>query len=173
MAGKNNSGLEVTLPSDRDIQMTRIYDGPPRLVFEAFTRPELVRQWWCCVEGYTMTVCDIDLRVGGSYRFAMVGPDGVEHAFRGVYQEIEPGTRLVHTEIYEMYPDAGSAIVSTFEERFGQTFYKSLTTYPSKQVRDMVLESGMEHGVRLGFDRLEQVVRAMTPGQTTAAGGAA
>lgn len=174
MAGKTNrSGLEVTLPSDREILMTRIFDAPPHLVFEAFTRPELVRQWWCCVEGFTMTVCDIDLRIGGRYRFAMVGPDGVEHAFRGVYKEIAPGKRLVHTETYEMFPDAESLITSTFDDRFGQTLYASVSAYPSTEVRDMVIKSGMEEGVRLGFDRLEEVVRAMSGRVRAAAGGAA
>lgn len=168
MATTNDRGLQVTTPSDCEIVMTRTFDAPRHLVFDAFTRPEHVRRWWCCMEGFTMTVCEIDLRVGGRYRYAMVGPDGVEHAFHGVFSEIVPGRRFVHTEIYEMYPDAGSVITETFEDRAHQTFYRSVSVYPSLEVRDIVLQSGMEEGVRIGFDRLEQVARELADGDRSA-----
>ena len=105
MSEKRGSGkLEITLPSDTEILMTRVFAAPRRLVFEAMTKAEYVRRWWCCMEGFTMTVCEIDLRVGGRYRYVTDGPRG-EVAFNGVYHEIVPPERIVHSEFFEPHPD--------------------------------------------------------------------
>src|SRR5690349_11338602 len=99
MVGKSSGKLKVTLPSDKEILLSREFDAPRHLVFETMTKPEYVSRWWCCMDGYRMTVCDIDLRVGGKWRFAMVGPGGNEVAFRGEYREIVVPERIVQTEI--------------------------------------------------------------------------
>jgi uncharacterized protein YndB with AHSA1/START domain len=166
MAKNRGSGtLEITLPSDTEILMTRMLDAPPRLVFEAMTRPEHVRRWWCCMDGFTMTVCEIDLRVGGSWRYVIVGPPG-EVAFHGVYQEIAPPERLVHSELLEPHPDA-LIVTITLEDRDGKTCYRSLSRAVSKEQRDAVLSSGMEVGAELALDRMEEVAQSLESGRAT------
>src|SRR5262245_66348416 len=105
MPRKGSGKLEVTLPSDKEILLKRVFDAPRHLVFEAMSKPEHVRRWWCCGEGFSMPVCEIDLRVGGKYRYVMRSPEGSEFAFNGVYREIAAPGRVVHTEIFEPYPD--------------------------------------------------------------------
>ena len=166
MAKNRGSGtLEITLPSDTEILMTRVLDAPPRLVFEAMTRPEHVRRWWCCMDGFTMTVCEIDLRVGGRWRYVIVGPHG-EVAFHGVYQEIAPPERLVHSELLEPHPD-GLVVTITLEDRDGKTYYRSLSRAVSKEQRDVVLSSGMEVGAELALDRMEEVAQSLEPERAT------
>jgi uncharacterized protein YndB with AHSA1/START domain len=160
MSEKRGSGqLKITLPSDTEILMTRVFDAPRRLVFEAMTKAEYVRRWWCCMEGFTMTVCEIDLRVGGRYRYAMVGPHG-EVAFNGVYHEIVAPERIVHSEFFEPHPD-GLMVTTTFEERDGKTYYQSLLRAVSKEMRDGVIASGMEGGADLALDHLERVAQSL------------
>jgi uncharacterized protein YndB with AHSA1/START domain len=158
----NSETFTVTTPSDREIVFTRLFDAPRRLVFEAMTRPEHVRRWWGILDDrYSVVVCDIDLRPGGSWRFVGRGPTG-DVAFRGVYREIDPPERLVHTEIYEPYPDVESVITTVFTEEGGKTRLTAVCVYPSVEVRDMVLKTGMEKGAAISYDRLEEVAMELS-----------
>ena len=157
---KGSGKLKVTLPSDTEILMTRVFDAPKRLVFEAMTRVEHVRRWWCCMDGFTMTVCEIDLRVGGRYRYVMDGPNG-EVGFNGVYKEIAAPDRLVHTEVFEPFPNAASVVTITLEERDGKTHYTARTQHQSKTFRDAEISSGMEVGADIALDRMEEVAQAL------------
>jgi len=158
----NSDTFKVTTPSDREITLTRLFDAPRHLVFEAMTKPEHVRRWWGSLDHrYVVTVCDIDLRVGGKWRFVGEGPKG-GYAFRGVYREIAPPERLVYTEIYEPYEGAGESVVTqVLAEEGGKTRMTVTASYPSKDVRDMVLKTGMEHGAAISYDNLEQVAREL------------
>jgi uncharacterized protein YndB with AHSA1/START domain len=157
---RGSGKLKVTLPSDTEILLTREFDAPRRLVFEAMTKPEYVRRWWCCMDGFTMPVCEIDLRVGGRYRYVMLGPDG-EIGFNGVYREIVAPERLVHTEVFEPFPDASAMITVTLEERGGKTYYQSRSVHQSKTNRDMEISSGMEVGADIALDRMEAIAREL------------
>jgi uncharacterized protein YndB with AHSA1/START domain len=166
MAKNRGSGkLEITLPSDLEILMTRTLDAPRRLVFEAMTRPEHVRRWWCCMDGFTMPVCEMDVRVGGRWRYVIVGPPG-EVAFHGVYQEIAPPERLVHSEFLEPHPD-GLIVTITLDERDGKTYYQSRSLAVSKEQRDAVIASGMEVGADLALDRMQEVALSLESGYAT------
>jgi uncharacterized protein YndB with AHSA1/START domain len=154
---------KVTLPSDRQILITREFDAPKELVWKAWTTPELVRRWWHANRG-EMTVCEMDLRVGGSWRYAMVTPDGVEVGFHGEYREIEPFERLVSTEAYEGIPDADAhAAVDTLTlaEIGDHTLMTVLVEHPTMEGRDMHVESGMEDGMQDAMDLLEETVAAL------------
>lgn len=154
----NRDSFAVTTPSDREIRMTRLFDAPRRLVFEAMTQPEHVKQWWGRLgEGYSVPVCEIDLRVGGVWRFVNRHPHG-EAAFHGEYQEISPPGRLVFTEIFEEFPDAVSVVTAEFTEEGGKTRLTATVRYPTPEVRDMVLGSGMTAGAGISYDRLEELV---------------
>lgn len=154
----NSATFEVSTPSDRDIRMTRLFDAPRELVFEAMTRPEHIRRWWGCLgEGYSVPVCEVDLRVGGTWRFVNRHPQG-EAGFHGVYKEITPPERLVFTEIYDPFPDAESVVTSTFAEENGKTRLTVTATYPAQDVRDAVVASGMAKGAAISYDRLEDLV---------------
>ena len=149
----------VTLPADRQILIVREFDAPKHLVYEAWTTPELVRQWWCGERG-EMTVADIDLRVGGKWRYAMVANAGFEVAFHGEYREIVPNERLVSTEAYEGIPDPdGNASLNTLTltEVDGRTTLAVLVEHKSQEGRDAHINSGMEGGMQESMDRLEQV----------------
>jgi uncharacterized protein YndB with AHSA1/START domain len=151
----------VTLPTDEQILITREFDAPKGLVFKAWTTPELVRRWWHANRG-EMTVCEIDLRVGGTWRSVTVAPDGFEVAFHGEYREVVPNERLVATEIYEGAwqpgePEQGTLNTTTFAEKDGGTTLTILVEAPSKELRDAIIESGMEAGLQDALDLLEQV----------------
>jgi uncharacterized protein YndB with AHSA1/START domain len=157
----NSGTFQSSTPSDREIRLTRLLDAPRRLVFEAMTKPEHVRRWWGILsEEYSVTVCEIDLRPGGAWRFVGRGPRG-EHAFHGVYREVAPPDRLVFTEIYDPFPDAESIVTSVFTEENGKTRLTVTALYPSVEVRDSVLKSGMERGAAISYDRLEDLVREL------------
>jgi uncharacterized protein YndB with AHSA1/START domain len=151
---------EVTLPADTQILITREFDAPKELVWKAWTTPELVRQWWHANRG-EVTVSEIDLRVGGKWRSVMITTEGaMEIGFHGEYREVEPYDRLVSTEAYEGIPDPDeNATVNTvtFEETDGRTLVTVLVDAPSKEVRDAIIESGMEAGMQDAYDLLEQV----------------
>jgi uncharacterized protein YndB with AHSA1/START domain len=147
----------VTLPADDHILITREFDAPKHLVYKAWTTPELVSRWWSGKRGQ-MKVAEIDLRVGGQWRYAMDAQGGFEVAFHGEYQEIVENERLVYTEVFEGAPEAGATVnVVTFTEVDGQTLLEALTKCPSKEVRDLIIDSGMEVGVQEGMDLLEQI----------------
>jgi uncharacterized protein YndB with AHSA1/START domain len=148
----------VTLPTDEEILITREFDAPRHLVFKAWTTPELVKGWWNAKRG-EMTIAEIDLRVGGRWRYVMVTDDGFEVAFHGEYREIVPNERIVSTEVYEGVPEAaeGTLNTATFTEEDGRTTLTVLVQAPSKEMRDAIIDSGMEAGMQDAMDLLEQV----------------
>jgi uncharacterized protein YndB with AHSA1/START domain len=148
---------KLTLPSDTEILVVREFAAPRHLVYKAWTTPELVRRWWAGRRGQ-MDVAEIDLRVGGAWRYAMTATGGYEVAFHGEFREIVPNERLVYTEIYEGAPEGGAALnLITFTEEAGRTTVEMLTRVDSKQVRDLIIDSGMEGGMQEGMDLLEEV----------------
>lgn len=155
---KNRESFEVSTLSDTEIRMTRLFDAPRALMFEAMTRPEHVRRWWGNLgEGYSVPVCEIDFRLGGKWRFVNRHPKG-EAAFHGEYLEIDPPGRVVFTEIFEAFPDTVSTVTSVLSEEYTKTRLTVTVQYPSLQVRDMVLGSGMAKGAGISYDRLEDLL---------------
>ena len=156
---KNTGDLKVTAPTDREIAMTRVFNAPRRMVFDALTKPELVNQRLLGPPGWTMPVCEIDLRVGGAYRYVWRHADGREMGMGGVYREIVPQERLLCTELFDeaWYPGE-SLITTTLVEQSGRTTLTSTILYISREARDGVLKSGMERGVAASYDRLEQIL---------------
>src|SRR5689334_17772379 len=152
----SNRSAEVTLPGDTQILIKREFDTPKELVYKAYTTPELVRRWWHAGRG-EMTVCDIDLRVGGSWRFVMEAPNFGEVAFHGEYREVVPNERIVSTEVYEPFPDSPALDTLTLTEDDGRTTLTILVEHTTKQARDMHVESGMEDGLQDALDLLERV----------------
>jgi uncharacterized protein YndB with AHSA1/START domain len=161
MTPRGSGKLRVTLPSDKEIVLERVFEAPRDLVFAAMTRPEYVRRWWCCMEGFTMPICEIDLRVGGSYRYVMIAPDGSEVGFRGVYREIVAPERIVHTEIFEPFPEEETVCTLTLAEDNGRTLYRCRVVHATTAGRDAHIASGMEGGANVAFDRLEEVARGI------------
>jgi len=153
---RNTGTLKVTTPSDREIAMTRVFDAPRTLVFDAFTKPELLKRWFG-PRGWTLVVCEIDHTVGGSFRFVLRGPDGTEMGMRGVYREIVRPERSVHMESFDDYPGK-SQVTAVFTEQNGKTTLVATVLYPSQQVRDAVIQSGMEHGAAESYDRLAELL---------------
>jgi uncharacterized protein YndB with AHSA1/START domain len=158
--GKKDTGkLQVTTPSEREIALVRTFDAPRRLVFDAWTKPDLVKQWLGVFGGWSFAVCEIDLRVGGKYRYVWRGPDGAEMGMGGVYREIVSPERIVCTEKFDETWYAGDAVDTTvFVERSGKTTVTTTVRYASKEVRDGVLKSPMEGGVAKSYDKLAQVL---------------
>jgi uncharacterized protein YndB with AHSA1/START domain len=158
---KNSGSFNVTKPSEQEIQLTRLFDAPMQLVFEAMTKPEHVKQWWGRLgEGYSVPVCEIDLRPGGKWRFVNRHPKG-DAVFYGEYREISPPNRMVHTEIFEPFPDAVSVVTTVLSEEGGKTRLTATVRYPSKEVREMVVESGMSRGAGISYDRLEDLLATL------------
>ena len=156
MALTRSGTAVVTLPTDTQILITREFAAPKRLVYKAWTTPELIRRWWHAKRG-EMTVADVDLRVGGTWRYVMNTPDGFEVAFHGEYREIVPNERIVSTEVYEGMPDAEAVDTTTFAEEDGRTILTILVQHTSKAHRDAHIESGMEDGLQDALDLLEEV----------------
>ena len=159
MPATNEPGsTTVAMPSDREVVITRVVDAPRRLVFEAWTKPEHVPHWLTGPEGWTMPVCEIDLRVGGTWRFLLRGPDGAEMQLTGVYKEITPPSKLVSTSSSGApWPDTLDTL--TLSEENGRTTITQSILYPSKAARDAALETGMKEGMAIGLDRLERYLR--------------
>ena len=154
----NKDSFKVTTPSTEEIRMTRLFDAPRQLVFEAMSKPEHVKRWWGCLgEGYSVPVCEIDLRVGGKWRFVNRHPKG-EAEFYGEYREINPPSRIVFTEIFAEFPDVVSVVTTDLTEEGGKTRMTATVRYPSAEVRDMVLGTGMAGGAAISYDRLEDLV---------------
>jgi uncharacterized protein YndB with AHSA1/START domain len=156
MAEKRSSHkLAVTTPSDLELCMTRVFDAPRKLVFDAWTNPKHVPHWLLGPEGWTMPVCEIDLRVGGTWHFVWRKSDGIEVAMSGVYREVVPPERVVNTERWGPdWPETINTLVLTEEN--GRTTVALTTLYPSKEARDAALKTGMEKGVAISFDRLDE-----------------
>ena len=149
---------KVTLPADEEILITREFDAPRHLVYRAWTTPELVMRWWSGHRG-EMKIADIDLRVGGMWRYVMIARGGFEVAFHGEYREIVPDERIVTTEVYEGMPEVGEPAIDTvtFSEAGGRTTLELLMRVSSKEIRDMILETGMEVGMQEQMDVLEEL----------------
>ena len=152
---KNTGTLKVTLPSDNEIVLTRVFDAPRQLVYDAFSKPELLKRWFG-PRGWSLSVCEVDLRVGGGFRFVLRGPDGQEMGMRGVYKELQPPERSVHMESFDDFPGE-SQVTGVFTEQYGRTTLTATVQYPSKEVRDAVLKSGMEHGAAESYDKLAEL----------------
>ena len=155
--------LKVTMPSDREIAMTRVFDAPRTLVFDAHTKPELVRRWLLGPPGWSMPVCEIDLRVGGKYRWVWRNDkDGTTMGMGGVYREIVAPERLVTTEQFDeaWYPGEGLNTLVLLEQR-GRTTLTQTMRYQSREARDAVLKAGMEQGVEASYDRLVELLASM------------
>lgn len=149
---KNTGTLQVTMPTDREIVLTRVFEAPRSLVFDAFSKPELLKRWFG-PHGWSLAVCEVDLRVGGGFRFVLEGPNGNKMGMRGVYREIAPPERSVHMESYDDYPGE-SQVTSVLAETDGKTTLTVTVLYPSAEIRDIVAKSGMEHGAAESYDKL-------------------
>ena len=161
MAAVSSGTATVTLPTDEQILITREFDAPKHLVYKAWTTPELVKRWWSGRRG-TVTLAEIDLRVGGQWRYVMEAEGGFEVAFHGEFREIVENERLVNTEIYEMpgaplAPEDEPVNIITFTEEDGRTTLSVLMQTSSKELRDMIVDSGMETGMQESMDALEEV----------------
>src|SRR5687768_16510265 len=169
---KNTGALKVTTPSDHEIAMTRAFDAPRKLVFDAFTKPELIKRWLLGPPGWSMPVCEVDLKVGGMYRYVWrKDDDRTEMGIGGVYREIAAPERIVHTERFDdpWYP--GEALVTTvFAEKGARTTVTQTMLLESREARDGVLASGMESGVAVSYDRLAELL-ASPEVQSTERGG--
>jgi len=161
---KATSTLQLTTPSEREIAMTRVFDAPRTLVFEAHTKPELVRRWLLGPPGWSMPVCEIDLRVGGKYRYVWRHDrDGTMMGMGGVYREIQAPERLVATEKFDESWYPGEAVDTiVLIEQGGRTTLTQTMLYESREARDAVLKSPMEQGVAAGYDRLADLLQTLT-----------
>ena len=158
---KHSAPVTVTARGDREIVLTRVFDAPRRLVFEALGKPELLPRWLLGPPGWSMVVCENDLKVGGGFRHVWRGPDGKEMAMRGVYREVVPPERIVRTETFEFGRDAQSGeqvgtLVLT--EKAGKTLLTLTVLYPSKEARDGAVAAGMDRGLGAGYDRLDELL---------------
>lgn len=163
----NTGTLAVTLPSDCEIVLTRVFRAPRALVYDAFSKPEILKKWFG-PRGWSLTKCDVDARVGGGFCFVLKGPEEPELRMRGVYRELSPPERSVHSESFDGY--AGESLVTAvFTESGGTTTMVATILYPSKEVRDAAIQSGMEHGAAESYDKLAEMLT--TVGVPVAAGG--
>ena len=157
---KSTRGLEIRAQGDREIVMVRAFEAPRRMVFDAFTKPELIRRWLLGPDGWSMPVCEVDLRVGGKYRYVWRrDEDGTEMGMGGVYREIVPVERIVATETFDeaWYPGEAVGTV-TFAEQSPGTLVTQTMRYASREARDGVLRSGMEKGAERSYQRLEEIL---------------
>jgi uncharacterized protein YndB with AHSA1/START domain len=156
---KNVTSVERT--SDRELVISRTFNGPARIVFDAWTKPELVKRWWAPKSHSVVIVsCDADVRVGGRYRYVLRAAPG-EIGFSGTYTEVTPHSRLVYTQCFEPMPGAEAIITITFDERGGKTHLVAHELYPSKEALDGAIASGMEHGMRETMDQLDELVASL------------
>ena len=153
-------GLKVTTRGDREIVMTRDFNAPRQLVFDAFTKPDLIRRWLFGPEGWSLSTCEMDLRVGGKWRFVYRNDaEGQNMGLSGVFREVDKPSRLVHTEQFEGAPDE-SIETKEFAEKSGRTTFTQVTLYASREARDAQL--GMEDGMEATFDRLDEILASMS-----------
>jgi uncharacterized protein YndB with AHSA1/START domain len=160
-AVRNTGTLKLTTPSDREIAMTRVFEAPREMVYEAWTKPNLLKRWLYGPEEYPLAVCEIELRVGGALRFVWRRRDGKDAGMgmSGVYREIAPPERLVFTEVWDKDWTGGEALVTiTFAEHAGKTTLTQTVLYSSRAARDAVLKTDMEHGAAVGYDRLAELL---------------
>ena len=150
----------VTLPADTQILITREFDAPRHLVFKAWTTPELIKRWWAGDRG-EVTIAEVDLRVGGRWRYVMAANGGFEVAFHGEYREVVPNERVVSTEVFEAFPDTEAVATTTFTEHDGRTTLTILVQHPNQETRDAHINSGMEGGMNEAMDHLELVALSL------------
>jgi uncharacterized protein YndB with AHSA1/START domain len=155
-----NGAAVVTLPTDTQILITREFDAPAHLVYRAYTTPELIERWWSGERGRVTSV-EVDLRVGGTWRYVMVANEGFEVAFHGEYREIVPNERIVTTEVFEGMPEVFAVNTITFTEAEGRTTLTTLMQLTSRETRDGIIATGMEGGMQEAMDRLEQVAMSL------------
>jgi len=162
MVTSNSNTLTVTLPSDREIVMTRTFDVARDLVFEAFIRPEHVQHWWG-PRGLSVSTCEMDVRVGGAWRFVERGQGAAEHPFKGEFREVAPPERLVFTQIYDVEPFADKEVLVTIvlTEQDGNTLMTETLSFDSIENRDGMLQSGMEGGATESLGRLNEHLQTM------------
>jgi uncharacterized protein YndB with AHSA1/START domain len=158
---RNETIVERT--SDRELVVRRTFDAPARIVFDAWTKPELLKRWWAPKSfGVSLFECESDLRVGGTYRYAFGRDPKNPEVFSGRYLEVSPPSRLVLTQVYERMSDAGEAVVTaTFEESQGRTCLTLHQLFPGKEALEGALASGMERGMRVTLDQLDELVASM------------
>lgn len=158
----NANELQITTPSEREMAMTRVFDAPANLVFDAWTKPELLKRWLGVRGGWSMSVCEVDLTVGGQYRFVWSGPDRSDMGMGGVYREIASPKRLVSTEQFDdpWYPGEAVDTLDLVEEN-GKTTLTATTLYDSQEIRDAVLGSGAAGGIEESYEELDNVLASM------------
>ena len=164
MASTTSGTAKVTLPADNQILITREFAAPRANVWRAYTEPKLIKRWWAGQKG-TVTSAEVDLRVGGRWRYVMTANGGFEVAFHGEFREIEAPERLVNTEVFEGVPapdENASLCTVTLTEKDGRTWFELLATYPDRDIRDAVIDSGMESGMQESYDALEQVAVSLS-----------
>jgi uncharacterized protein YndB with AHSA1/START domain len=157
-----NDGTTLELPSEREILITRTFHAPASIVFEAVTKPEHVRRWWAPKTRGEMITCEVDFRVGGKWRYTMRANRGFEVGFSGSFLEIEAPTKVVQTEIFDPFPDAVSTVTMQLREAGGDTTLTVRSLYPSREVRDQVIASSMEDGMRESYRQLADVVGSLS-----------
>lgn len=159
---QNTGTLKVTTPTDCEIVMTRVFDAPRRLVWEAISKPELLRRWFYGPPGWSLAVCEVAMKVGDAYRYVWRGPDGTEMGMGGVLLEIVPPERVVATEKFDQpwYP-GGAVVTTTLVEEGGKTTLTLTVRYESREARDAVLKTPMERGVAMGYDRLAELLPSL------------
>ena len=157
--GPMKGALQITTPTGREIVMTRVFDAPRHLVFDAWTKPELVRRWLTGPPGWTMPVCEIDLRVGGRYRYVWRHPDRPDMGMGGVHLEIAVPERIVNTQLFDQDWTGGEAVGTlVLVEHNGRTTATNTVLYSSQEIRDMVIKTGMAEGVGASYDRLAELL---------------
>jgi uncharacterized protein YndB with AHSA1/START domain len=161
MAATSSKTATVTLPSDEQILITREFGAPKHLVYKVYTTPELVKRWWHAGVG-DMTVAEINLWVGGTWRYVMIVEGELEVGFHGEYRKIVPNEQIVSTEVFEGMPDGEALVTTTLTETNGRTTMTMLVQHSSKADRDAHINSGMEHGMQTAMDLLEQVAVSLT-----------
>ncbi len=158
---RDNEKLQVTTPTERELVMTRVFAAPRNLVFDALTKPELLKLWYVA-GGWSMVVCEIDLRVGGAWRFVTRRPDGKEIGQVGVYREIKPPERIVNTESWEDWNPGELLVTTVLVEQGGKTTLTSTLLFPSQEVRDMLIKAGMTTGAAEAYDKLAEYLASVT-----------
>jgi uncharacterized protein YndB with AHSA1/START domain len=153
----NAGTLRITAPGDREVVMTRIFDAPRRTVFDAFTRPELLKRW-LDAPGRALAVCEIDLRSGGSFRYVWRGPGRKDVGMRGAFREVVAPARFVHTESWEDWDAGESLVTNTFEEQAGRTTFTSTIVFPSRDVRDAMMKAGLAHNASATYEKLAELI---------------
>jgi len=156
---KNTGTLKLTTPSDREVVLTRVFDASRSMVWDAFTKPELLMRWFG-PRGWSLVVCEVDLKVGGGFRFVLRAPGGRDMGMRGVYREIVPPERSVHMESFDDFPGEAQ-VTAVFVEQAGKTTFTATVLSPSKEVRDAVIKSGMEHGAAESYDKLAELLASV------------